>query len=96
MRGNAAADVLEGMAVLEKLHRQVLPFVLRREKSHVLTDLPPKTVTDVVCDMSAAQQAVYDSISAAAASSGVLSSINSAKVSICTATCSTYFAVPPN
>jgi hypothetical protein len=81
MRGNAAADVLEGMAVLEKLHRQVLPFVLRREKSHVLTDLPTKTVTDIVCNISAAQQAVYDGISVAAASSGVLPSINNTKVS---------------
>jgi SNF2-related domain len=90
MRGSAASDVLEGMAVLEQLHRQVLPFVLRREKSHVLTDLPPKTVTDIVCDMSAAQRAVYDGISVAAASSGALSSVSTVMVSIgCFAVCST-------
>lgn len=34
--------VVKGVLAMEALHRQVLPFVLRRMKEDVLSDLPPK------------------------------------------------------
>jgi len=33
-----------GTLALERLHRQVLPFLLRRVKQDVLKDLPPKII----------------------------------------------------
>ena len=32
------------LGVLDSLHKQVLPFVLRRTKEQVLNDLPPKII----------------------------------------------------
>jgi len=46
-------------AALDKLHRQVLPFMLRRTKQQVLDDLPPKIIQDVLCPMSALQRELY-------------------------------------
>ena len=40
---------------MEKLHRQVLPFILRRLKEDVLQDLPPKIVQDYHCELSRLQ-----------------------------------------
>lgn len=34
----------EGALALEQLHKQVLPFLLRRVKEDVLHDLPPKII----------------------------------------------------
>ena len=36
-----------GALAMESLHRQVLPFLLRRMKEDVLSDLPPK-ITQVI------------------------------------------------
>ena len=41
---------------MERLHRQVLPFVLMRKKSEVLHDLPDKIIQDYVCDASPLQE----------------------------------------
>eukprot|EP00890_Picochlorum_soloecismus_P001543 jgi/Picsp_1/238/NSC_00237-R1_snf2 super family len=41
---------------LQDLHKQVMPFILRRTKDQVLQDLPPKTIQDVFCDPSALQE----------------------------------------
>ena len=49
-----AADV-----ALDRLHRQVLPFMLRRTKQQVLHDLPPKIITDILCPMTSLQKALY-------------------------------------
>jgi TATA-binding protein-associated factor len=46
---------------LETLHRQVLPFILRRVKSDVLRDLPPKIIQDYCCDLSPLQVSSYSS-----------------------------------
>lgn len=46
---------------MESLHRQVLPFLLRRMKEDVLQDLPPKIIQDYYCDLSPLQ--VRDALS---------------------------------
>lgn len=47
--------VITGALAMEKLHRQVLPFILRRLKEDVLNDLPPKIIQDYYCDLSPLQ-----------------------------------------
>ncbi|OQR91562.1 hypothetical protein ACHHYP_04570 [Achlya hypogyna] len=49
-----------GAVALARLHARVQPFVLRRTKEHVLAELPPKIITDVVCELPPAQKAAYD------------------------------------
>ena len=65
MRAAFSADgdgraMVEGLKQLEKLHKQVLPFVLRREKSEVLADLPPKIITDILCDLTPEQRRLHE------------------------------------
>lgn len=55
----SADDIGLGTDSLKILHQQVLPFVLRREKSQVIKELPPKIVTDVPCTLSTQQHALY-------------------------------------
>eukprot|EP00537_Pseudo-nitzschia_pungens_P013156 CAMPEP_0172388114 /NCGR_PEP_ID=MMETSP1061-20121228/5279_1 /TAXON_ID=37318 /ORGANISM="Pseudo-nitzschia pungens, Strain cf. pungens" /LENGTH=440 /DNA_ID=CAMNT_0013117929 /DNA_START=1 /DNA_END=1323 /DNA_ORIENTATION=- len=55
----APADIAAGMEKLKLLHQQVLPFVLRREKGQVLTELPPKIITRIPCPMSSIQEDLY-------------------------------------
>lgn len=50
-------------ARLQSLHRKVLPFIMRRLKSEVLKDLPPKIITDVGVDMNQQQTDLYNRIS---------------------------------
>jgi SNF2 family DNA or RNA helicase len=45
---------------MESLHRQVLPFILRRLKEDVLRDLPPKIIQDYYCDLSPLQVQLYE------------------------------------
>jgi TATA-binding protein-associated factor len=45
---------------LEALHKQVLPFLLRRLKEDVLNDLPPKIIQDYPCELSELQKQLYD------------------------------------
>ena len=49
----------EGVHLLQRLHRLVLPFVLRRTKETVAPELPQKTVVDVLCPLSQLQRAMY-------------------------------------
>lgn len=44
-----------GVLAMEALHRQVLPFLLRRMKEDVLQDLPPKIIQDYYCTLSPLQ-----------------------------------------
>ncbi|KAG8135443.1 hypothetical protein E2320_008472, partial [Naja naja] len=44
-----------GVLAMEALHRQVLPFLLRRMKEDVLQDLPPKIIQDYYCILSPLQ-----------------------------------------
>ncbi|KAL4253953.1 TATA-binding protein-associated factor Mot1 [Abortiporus biennis] len=48
---------------LEALHKQVLPFLLRRLKEDVLNDLPPKIIQDYYCELSDIQKHLYDDFS---------------------------------
>lgn len=50
-----------GALALEALHKQVLPFLLRRLKEDVLSDLPPKIIQDYYCDLSDLQKQLYES-----------------------------------
>jgi TATA-binding protein-associated factor len=45
---------------LDALHKQVMPFILRRTKAQVLQDLPPKIITDIFCKLSPIQQQLYE------------------------------------
>ncbi|VDQ12319.1 unnamed protein product [Trichobilharzia regenti] len=47
--------LLTGQLALEKLHRLVLPFMLRRLKEDVMQDLPPKIIQDFACKMTPIQ-----------------------------------------
>lgn len=49
------------MAELRVLHKRVLPFVLRRLKGDVLSELPPKIIRDVVVAMDSSQREAYNS-----------------------------------
>jgi len=46
---------------LEKLHKKTLPFIMRRLKSDVLKDLPPKIIKDIIVDLNAEQSKLYSS-----------------------------------
>lgn len=48
---------------MESLHRQVLPFLLRRMKEDVLKDLPPKITQDYICELSSLQEQLYEDFS---------------------------------
>ncbi|KDN53370.1 hypothetical protein K437DRAFT_253065 [Tilletiaria anomala UBC 951] len=59
--GKATAKEREAAALaLEALHKQVLPFVLRRLKDDVLDDLPPKIIQDIECELGDVQRQLYD------------------------------------
>ncbi|KAM9476591.1 TATA-binding protein-associated factor 172 isoform 2-T2 [Clarias gariepinus] len=49
-----------GVLAMEALHRQVLPFLLRRMKEDVLQDLPPKIIQDYYCNLSPLQVQLYE------------------------------------
>lgn len=45
---------------VEQLRRLIKPFMLRRTKEQVASELPPKTETILFCEMEAAQKRVYE------------------------------------
>ena len=58
--GKSSEKEQNAILSLSALHRQVMPFILRRTKDQVLTDLPPKTIQDIVCDPSDLQKALLE------------------------------------
>ncbi len=46
-------------ATMDKLRRQLEPFILRRTKAQVATELPPKVEVDVLCPLTDLQRAEY-------------------------------------
>jgi TATA-binding protein-associated factor len=48
-----------GALAIEALHKQVLPFLLRRLKEEVLDDLPPKILQNYYCDLSDLQKTLF-------------------------------------
>ncbi|XP_062121564.1 LOW QUALITY PROTEIN: TATA-binding protein-associated factor 172 [Drosophila sulfurigaster albostrigata] len=60
---SSAKDQEAGVLAMEALHRQVLPFLLRRVKEDVLTDLPPKITQDLLCELSPLQLRLYEDFS---------------------------------
>jgi non-specific serine/threonine protein kinase len=46
----------------EALRRRVGPFILRRLKSQVATDLPPRTDITLLCDLAPAQRQAYETL----------------------------------
>ncbi|KAF2403611.1 putative TBP associated factor [Trichodelitschia bisporula] len=60
---NAKANSKEqeaGALAIEALHKQVLPFLLRRLKEEVLNDLPPKILQNYYCDLSDLQRRLFE------------------------------------
>jgi len=55
----SSAEQEAGALALESLHRQTLPFILRRLKEDVLEDLPPKILQDYYCYLSPLQTQLY-------------------------------------
>ncbi|EGE80113.2 TATA-binding protein-associated factor mot1 [Blastomyces dermatitidis] len=49
-----------GALAIEALHKQVLPFLLRRLKEEVLNDLPPKILQNYYCDLSDLQRQLFE------------------------------------
>uniref|UniRef100_W4VRR5 Putative chromatin remodeling complex wstf-iswi small subunit n=1 Tax=Corethrella appendiculata TaxID=1370023 RepID=W4VRR5_9DIPT len=60
---SSAKEQEAGALALEALHRQVLPFLLRRVKEDVLKDLPPKITQDLLCELSPLQERLYEDFS---------------------------------
>ncbi|XP_050311061.1 TATA-binding protein-associated factor 172 isoform X6 [Anthonomus grandis grandis] len=66
-----------GALAMEALHRQVLPFLLRRMKEDVLDDLPPKITQDYYCELSPLQEQLYEDFSKSQAHQTLQDSISS-------------------
>lgn len=65
---------------LEALHKQVLPFLLRRMKENVLDDLPPKIIQDYYCDVSPLQELLFDEFQNSRVSAEAESSVKTGNV----------------
>ncbi|KAK8545550.1 hypothetical protein V6N13_066828 [Hibiscus sabdariffa] len=59
----SAKDAESGALAMEALHKQVMPFLLRRTKDEVLSDLPEKIIQDRYCDLSPVQLILYEQFS---------------------------------
>uniref|UniRef100_A0A8C3PD79 B-TFIID TATA-box binding protein associated factor 1 n=1 Tax=Chrysemys picta bellii TaxID=8478 RepID=A0A8C3PD79_CHRPI len=69
-----------GVLAMEALHRQVLPFLLRRMKEDVLQDLPPKIIQDYYCTLSSLQVQLYEDFAKSRAKCDVDETVSSASL----------------
>lgn len=60
---SSSREQAQGALALEALHKQVLPFLMRRMKEDVLDDLPPKIIQDYYCDLNDLQRMLYEDFS---------------------------------
>jgi len=58
----AGADELDTMAKRRSLNAYIAPFILRRNKSDVLDDLPEKTEVTMIIEQSDAEKAMYEAL----------------------------------
>ena len=79
-------DQERGTFALESLHRQVLPFLLRRVKEDVLHDLPPKIIQDYYCELSTLQKRLYEDFATSPTCKDIQSNISSSSSSTNTTT----------
>ncbi|ELW66703.1 TATA-binding protein-associated factor 172, partial [Tupaia chinensis] len=70
-----------GVLAMDALHRQVLPFLLRRMKEDVLQDLPPKIIQDYYCTLSPLQVQLYEDFAKSRAKCDVEETVSSAALS---------------
>ena len=59
MVGSLKCFIPPPLPLTSDISEQVLPFVLRREKREVLADLPPKIITEIVCDLTPEQRRLH-------------------------------------
>jgi superfamily II DNA or RNA helicase len=64
-RGYEAPIVLDDQATLGRLRARIKPFLLRRMKREVATELPPRTEAVLYCELDDDERNVYDSVKAA-------------------------------
>ncbi len=57
--GFESALVLDRERTMNRLRQQVAPFILRRTKNEVATELPPKVEMDLLCPLTEVQRAEY-------------------------------------
>jgi TATA-binding protein-associated factor len=62
-KGSGSKEQEAGALAIEALHKQVLPFLLRRLKEEVLDDLPPKILQNYYCDLSDLQKKLFEDFS---------------------------------
>ncbi|KAJ1798610.1 TATA-binding protein-associated factor mot1 [Coemansia sp. RSA 2399] len=68
-----------GDVALKALHKQVLPFLLRRMKEDVLQDLPPKIIQDYYCELSPLQRFLYTEFAKSAVTGNLRKSLGVAE-----------------
>mmetsp|Transcript_9796 Transcript_9796/g.35892 ORF Transcript_9796/g.35892 Transcript_9796/m.35892 type:complete len:1892 (-) Transcript_9796:99-5774(-) len=74
-----ARDVEAGALAIESLHKQIMPFVMRRKKDQVLKDLPPKIIQDYYCELSPLQERLYEAFQRSNTVSDVQESLTNAQ-----------------
>ncbi|KAB1271234.1 TATA-binding protein-associated factor 172 [Camelus dromedarius] len=81
IKWNKILLIITGVLAMDALHRQVLPFLLRRMKEDVLQDLPPKIIQDYYCTLSPLQVQLYEDFAKSRAKCDVDETVSSAALS---------------